>query len=92
MDAVTAWTSEPELPASFAPEGAPVMEEVPSTPVGSTPMIAMAYPSVGARPSRSLVWLGDDPLVWGRDWLHWAKLLDLSDLVFTLDDPVDVKD
>ena len=67
MDAVTAWTSEPELPASFAPEGAPVMEEVPSAPIGATPMVAMADPSVGARPSWSLVWSGDDPLTWGRN-------------------------
>jgi len=33
-DMAMAWTSEPELPASFAPEGAPVMEEVPSAPIG----------------------------------------------------------
>ena len=41
-DAVTAQTSEPELPASSAiggsaPEGTPVTEEVPSAPVGLMP-------------------------------------------------------
>lgn len=75
IDAATAWTLEPKLLASStiegsAPEGASVMEEVPSTPVGVTPMGATVDPSVGAGPSRSLVWLGDDPLMWGRDWLH----------------------
>jgi len=71
-DSVTARTLELELPASSAiggsvPEGAPVMEEVPSAPVGPTPMVATADPSVGARPSRSLVWPGDDSLTWGRN-------------------------
>ena len=56
VDTAMAQTSEPELPASSAiggsaPEGAPVMEEVPLAPVGPTPMVAMADPSVGAGPS-----------------------------------------
>ena len=77
-DAVMARTSEPELPASsaiggFAPEGAPVTEEVPSAPIGPTLTVARADPSVGARPSRSLVLSGDDPLTWGRNRLHWAS-------------------
>ena len=72
IDAAMAWTSELELPASFAiggstPKGVPVMEEVPPTPIGSTSTVAMVDPSVGARPSWSLVWSGDDPLTWGRN-------------------------
>ena len=56
VDVVMAQTSGPELLASSAiegsaPEGAPVTEEVPSAPVGPTPMVAMTDPSVGARPS-----------------------------------------
>ena len=97
VDAAMARTLEPELSASSAiggsaPEGAPVMEEVPSAPVGLMPMVAMADPLVGARPSRSLVWPGDDLLVWGRNQLHWARRLDQSHSVFTLDDPAEVKD
>ena len=96
-DAMTAWTLEPELLASFAiggfaPEGALMTEEVLSAPVRPTPMVAMADPLVGARPSRSLVWLGDALLMWGRNWLHWARRLDPSDSVFTLNDPAEVKD
>ena len=30
--------------------------------------------------------------MWGRNRLHWARQLDPSDLVFTLDDPAEVKD
>ena len=90
-EAVTARTLEPELPASSVtggstPEGAPVMEEVPSAPVGPTPTVVTADPSVGAGPSRSLVRPGNDPLAWGRDRLHWARRLDPSHSVFTLDD------
>ena len=97
VDIATSRTSEPELPASStiggsALEVALVTEEVPSAPVGPTPMVATADPSVGAGPSQSLVWLGDNPLAWGRNWLHWARRLDPSNLVFTLDDPTDVKD
>ena len=68
------------------------MEEVPSAPIGPTPMVAMADPSVGARPSWSLVRLGNDPIMWGGNWLHWARRLDPSDSVFTLDDPAEEKD
>ena len=55
-DAMMAWTLEPELLASSTiggsiPEGAPVMEEVPSAPIEPTPTVAMADPSVGAGPS-----------------------------------------
>ena len=90
-NAVMARTSELELPASSAiggstPEGVPVTEGVPSAPVVPTSTAAMADPLVGARPSRSLVWSGNNPLSWGRNWLHWARRLDLSDSVFTLDD------
>ena len=72
MDEVVVWTTEPELPASSAiggsaPEGASVTEEVPSAPVEPTLMVAMADPLVGARPSWSLVWPGNDPLMWGRN-------------------------
>ena len=71
-DAATAQTSEPELLASSAiggsaPEGAPVTEEVPSAHVGLTPTVATTDPLVGARPSWSLVWPGNDPLMWGRN-------------------------
>ena len=59
---------------------------------GPTPTVVAADPSVGARPSRSLVWSGDDPLAWGRNRFHWARRLDPSDSVFTLDDPTEVKD
>ena len=74
-DAATAQILEPELPASFAiegstPQGAPMTEEVPSAPVGPTPMVVMADPSVGAGPSRSLIRPSDNPLVWGGNWLH----------------------
>ena len=55
-------------------------------------MVAMADPSVGVGPSRSLVWPGDDPLTWGGNRLHWARRLDLSDSVFTLDDLAEEKD
>ena len=60
IDAVIAQTSEPELPASSAiegsaPEGAPVMGEVLSAPVGPMPMVAMVDPLVGVRPSQSLI-------------------------------------
>jgi len=97
IDMMTAQTLKPKMLASSAiggstPEGAPVMEEVPSAPVGPTPMVAMADPSVGAGPSQSLVWLGEDPLMWGRNRLHWAKRLDPSNSVFTLDDPAEEKD
>ena len=56
MDAAMAQTSEPKMLASSAiggsaPEGVPMMEEVPSAPIGATPMVAMADPSVGAGPS-----------------------------------------
>ena len=90
-DVAMARTLEPELPASStiegsAPEGAPVTEEVPSAPIGPTLTVARADPSVGARPSRSLVRSGDDPLTWGRNRLHWARRLDPSHSVFTLDD------
>jgi len=69
-EAATAQTSEPELPASSViggsiPEGALVTEGVPSAPVGPTPTVAMADPSVGAGSSRSLVRLGNDSLAWG---------------------------
>ena len=30
--------------------------------------------------------------MWGRYRLHWARRLDPSDPVFTLDDPTEVKD
>ena len=56
------------------------------------PMVAIADPSVGAGPSWSLSRLGDYPLAWGRNSLCWAMQLDLSDSVFTLDDPAEVKD
>ena len=97
IDVETASTSEPKLLASSAiggsaPEGAPVTEEVPLAPVGPTPTVATADPSVGTGASRSLVRSGDDSLVWGRDRLHWARQLDPSDSVFTLDDPAEVKD
>ena len=97
IDAAMAQTLEPDLLASStiggaAPEGAPVMEEVPSAPIGPTPTVATVDPSVGTGPSRSLVWSGDDPLVQGRDQLHWARRLDLSNSVFTLDDLAEVKD
>ena len=97
VDIATSRTSEPELPASStirgsALEGAPVMEEVPSAPVGPTPTVATIDPLVGARPSWSLVRPGNDPLAWGRSWLHWARRLDPSHSVFTLDDLAEVKD
>ena len=97
MDMAMAWTLEPKLLSSStigrsAPEGAPVMEEVPSAPVGPMLMVAMVDPSVGDGLSQSLVWLGDDPVAWGRNWLLWARWLDSSDLVFTRDDPAEVKD
>ena len=68
------------------------MEEVPSAPVGPAPMVATADPSVGVGPSWSLVRLGDDPLTWGGNRLHWARRLDPSDSVFMLDDPAEEKD
>ena len=91
VDMAMAWTSEPELLVSSAiggsaPEGAPVTEEVPSAPIGPTLTVATVDPSVGPGPSRSLVQPGDDPLTWGRNQLHWARRLDPSDPVFTLDD------
>ena len=94
VDAVMAWTLEPELLASSTiggsiPEGALVTEGVPSAPIGPTPMVATTDPSVGAGSSWSLVWLGDDPLAWGGGQLRWARRLDLSDSVFTLDDPAE---
>ena len=69
-DVVMARTLEPKPPASSAiggstPEVALVTEEVPSTPVGVKPMVATADPTVGARPSQSLVCPSDDPLMWG---------------------------
>ena len=67
-------------------------EEVPSAHVGLTPTVATADPSVGARPSLSLVWVSDDLLTWGRNQLHWARWLDSSQSVFTLDDLAEVKD
>ena len=30
--------------------------------------------------------------MWGRNRLHWARWLDPSNSVFTLDDPAEVKD
>ena len=30
--------------------------------------------------------------MWGGNWLYWARRLDPSDLVFTLDDPIEEKD
>ena len=97
IDMAMAWTSEPELPTSSAiggsaPKGVPMMEEVPLAPIGPKPTVATADPSVGARPSWSLVWLGYDPLAWGRKRLHCSRRLDPSNLVFTLDDPAKVKD
>ena len=97
VEAVIARTLEPELPASSVIggstfEGALVTEEVPSAPVGATPTVATADPLVGAGSSRSHVRLGDDPLAWGGGWLRWARRLDPSDSVFTLDDPVEEKD
>ena len=61
VEAVTARTLEPKLPASSAiggstPERAPMTERVPSAPIGPTPMVAMADPSVRAGSSRSQVW------------------------------------
>ena len=87
-DAMMAWTLEPELLASSTiggsiPEGALVTEGVPSAPVGPTPMVATADPSVGARSSQSLVRLSNDPFAWGEGWL------DPSDSVFTLNDPAE---
>ena len=92
-----AWTLEPKLPTSStirgsAPEGVPVMEEVPSAPIWPTLMVTIADPLIRARPSWSLVWPGDDLLARGRNRLHWARWLDPSDPTFTLDDPVEVKD
>ena len=60
IDVETASTSEPKLLASSAiggsaPEGAPVMEEVSSAPVGPTLTVVMVDPSVGTGPSWSLV-------------------------------------
>ena len=97
MEAATAQTLKPKLPASSViggstPKGAPVMEGVPSAPIRPMSMVATTDPSVGARSSRSLVRLGDDPLVWGGGRLRWARRLDPSDSVFTLDDPVEEKD
>ena len=68
------------------------MEGVPSAPIRPMSMVATADPSVGARSSRSLVRLGDDPFTWGGGRLRWARRLDLSDSVFTLDDPAEEKD
>ena len=90
-------TSKLELQASLViggsiPEGALVTEGVPSALIGPTPTVATANPSVGAGSSWSLVWLGDDPLTWGGGRLRWARRLDPSDSVFTLDDPVEEKD
>ena len=75
IDAAMARTLEPELLASSTirgstPEGVLVTEEVPLAPVGPTPTVAMAEPSIGARPSWSLAWLGDNPLAWGGNRLH----------------------
>ena len=69
-----------------------MLEGVPSAPIGSTQMAAMADPLVGAGSSQSLVLPGDDPLVWGGGRLRWVKRLDPSDSVFTLDDPAKEKD
>ena len=90
-DAAMAQTSKPELPASSAigestPEGAPVTEGVPSVPVRPMPMVATVGPSVGAGSSQSLVQPIGDPLAWIGGQLQWAKRLDPSDSVFTLDD------
>ena len=92
-----AQTSEPELAASLfiggsTPGGEPVTEGVPSAPIGPMPTVAMTDPLVGAGSSWSLVRLGDDPLAWGGNRLHWARRLDPSDSVFTLDDSAEEKD
>ena len=97
VDVVMTRTSELELPASSAIEGstlggASVTEEVPSAPIGPTSTVVTSDPSVGTRPSWSLVWPGDDPLAWGRNQLHWARRLDPSNSVFTLDDLAEEKD
>ena len=68
------------------------MEGVPSAPIRPMSMVATADPSVGARSSRSLVWLGDDLLTWGGGRLRWARRQDPSNLVFTLDETVEEKD
>ena len=60
IDVAMAQTSELELLASSTiggstPKGALVTEEVPSAPVGPTPMVATVDPSARAGPSWSLV-------------------------------------
>lgn len=97
IDAVMARTSEPEVPASSAiggstPEGVPVTEGVPSAPIEPMSIVATADPLVGAGSSQSLVLSGDDPLTWGGGRLRWAKRLDPSNSMFTLDDPTEEKD
>ena len=67
-------------------------EAVPSAPIGPTPMVAMVDPSVGVGSSQSLVRPGNDPLAWGGGQLRWARQLDSSDSVFTLDDLEEEKD
>ena len=70
IDVAMARTSKPEVLASSAiggsaPKGVLVTKEVLSAPIGPMPMVAAVDPSVGARPSWSLVWPGNDPLMWG---------------------------
>ena len=73
VDVVTAWTSKLELLASSTiggstPKGALVTKDVLLAPIGPTPMVATVDPSTSAE--LDLVTLGDDPLMWGGNWLH----------------------